>query len=107
MRLLHAMMGSGSTKNLQIVSSVLVDLDIATALIRFAEGGREGAAQGRGAGKNGYELIALATHGRSGPARWMMVNTAERLLWETRLPLLLVRPGLHEADRFQYKAERG
>jgi nucleotide-binding universal stress UspA family protein len=37
------------------------------------------------------DLVALATHGRSGPSRWLLGSVAERVLRSTSLPLLLVR----------------
>ncbi|MCI0342503.1 MAG: universal stress protein [Planctomycetales bacterium] len=37
-------------------------------------------------------LIAMATHGRSGPARWAMGSVAERVLRGTRQPVLLSNP---------------
>ena len=40
----------------------------------------------------GCDMLALATHGRSGVARLTMGSVAERLLGATSLPLLIVRP---------------
>lgn len=37
-------------------------------------------------------LIVMATHGRSGPSRWVMGSTAEQVLRETHLPILLLTP---------------
>jgi nucleotide-binding universal stress UspA family protein len=39
------------------------------------------------------ELIVMGTHGRSGVTRMMMGSVAERVLHETRIPLLTVRDG--------------
>ena len=39
----------------------------------------------------GCDAIALATHGRSGLARWFQGSVTEQLLERTRLPLLIVR----------------
>lgn len=38
------------------------------------------------------DLIALATHGRSGLQRWVYGSVAEKVLHTTRTPLLLLRP---------------
>lgn len=38
------------------------------------------------------DLIALATHGRSGLQRWIHGSVAEKVLHTTRTPLLLIRP---------------
>ena len=39
------------------------------------------------------DLIVMATHGRSGIARWVLGSVAERVLRGARIPLLLVRSG--------------
>ena len=43
--------------------------------------------------RGGYDLIALATHGRSGVDRWSHGSVADQVLHATKVPLLLVRPG--------------
>jgi nucleotide-binding universal stress UspA family protein len=40
----------------------------------------------------GYDLIVMATHGRTGILRWTLGSIAERVLQATGLPLLIVRP---------------
>jgi nucleotide-binding universal stress UspA family protein len=40
----------------------------------------------------GADLIVMATHGRSGVARWALGSVADRVLHSTAVPLLLVRP---------------
>jgi nucleotide-binding universal stress UspA family protein len=37
-------------------------------------------------------MIAMATHGHSGVARWALGSVTERVLHGTKLPLLIVRP---------------
>src|SRR5512135_1834640 len=37
------------------------------------------------------DLIAMSTHGRSGPRRWMLGSIAEKVLRATTVPILLVR----------------
>ncbi|MDO8473035.1 MAG: universal stress protein [Dehalococcoidia bacterium] len=45
-------------------------------------------------GEASADLVAMATHGRSGPARWVMGSVADKVLHEGTAPLLLVRsPG--------------
>ncbi len=39
-----------------------------------------------------YDLIAMATHGRSGLGRWRAGSTTDRVLHSTELPMLLLRP---------------
>ncbi len=43
------------------------------------------------------DLIALATHGRSGLRRWVYGSVAEKVLHTTRTPLLLIRPTEEQA----------
>jgi nucleotide-binding universal stress UspA family protein len=38
------------------------------------------------------DLIALATHGRSGVSRWVFGSVADRLVRSSSVPVLLVRP---------------
>jgi nucleotide-binding universal stress UspA family protein len=87
--------GELASLNLQVTSSVSIDIDIAGALIRLAEEGAEG--------ENGEQVercdaIAMATHGRGGLVRWVMGSVTERVLSATRLPLLIVRPQKAEAS---------
>ncbi|HMA37718.1 MAG TPA: universal stress protein [Chloroflexia bacterium] len=39
------------------------------------------------------ELIAMATHGRTGIGRWVLGSVAEAVLHATPVPVLLIRPG--------------
>jgi nucleotide-binding universal stress UspA family protein len=41
---------------------------------------------------NEIELIAIATHGRSGPGRAVLGSVADYVIRNTRLPILLIRP---------------
>jgi nucleotide-binding universal stress UspA family protein len=43
------------------------------------------------------DLIALATHGRSGLQRWFYGSVAEKVLHTTHTPLLLIRPTAEQA----------
>jgi len=74
---------------LAITWSVTIDDDIASGIIRVAEGGED--AEWAGAG-DGSDVIAMATHGYSGLQRWAMGSVTERVLHATMLPLLIVRP---------------
>jgi len=80
-------MGEGG--KLQITSLVLADLDVAGSLLAEAEH-----PQGRGSDEEaqGCDVLALATHGRSGPARWFVGSVTQRVLNSARQPLLIVRP---------------
>jgi nucleotide-binding universal stress UspA family protein len=74
--------------------SVVAKLDAAEALMRLAAGGED--AGGAGAPSR-CDLIAMATHGRSGMVRWALGSITERVLHSAELPLLIVRPRLEAA----------
>jgi nucleotide-binding universal stress UspA family protein len=62
-----------------IETRVLADPEPALAIVEEAE-------------ENGYDLVAMATHGQGGPRSLLLGSTAERVLHGTRCPLLLFRP---------------
>ena len=43
---------------------------------------------------SGCQLIAMASHGRTGVARWLLGSVAERVLRRATCPVLLMRPGV-------------
>lgn len=71
---------------LKVTTSITVEPDIAKTLIGIAEHGEHIGHLGPS------DVLAMATHGRTGPARWVMGSVAERVLGSTGLPLLIVRP---------------
>ncbi|HZU96409.1 MAG TPA: universal stress protein, partial [Planctomycetota bacterium] len=48
-------------------------------------------------------LIAMATHGRTGLARWTRGSVAERLLRVSRAPLLLANPFCAEKEELRFR----
>lgn len=64
--------------------SVIGASDVAESLMCVAEEGEKPAS-------DGYDLIAIATHGRSGLARWALGSVTERILGATKLPLFIIR----------------
>jgi nucleotide-binding universal stress UspA family protein len=80
--------------------SVGVGLDTAETIIRVAENGED--AEGAGV-YGGCDVVALATHGRSGIARWALGSIAERVLYGTKLPLLIVRPAMETQNNKRAK----
>jgi nucleotide-binding universal stress UspA family protein len=44
------------------------------------------------ASSSGADLIAIATHGRSGVGRWVWGSVADKLLRSSLIPILMVRP---------------
>lgn len=73
---------------LSLTSSVALEKDVASALVKMAEHGIEGQV----IGDAGCDLIAISTHGRHGLERWVMGSVTDRLLNTTKLPVLIVRP---------------
>ncbi len=37
------------------------------------------------------DVIAMSTHGRTGPARWLLGSVAERVVHSSKIPVLLIR----------------
>jgi nucleotide-binding universal stress UspA family protein len=78
----------GAASNLLITSSVVAQPDVADTLLRVAEHGEltEDVEE-----FDGCDVIAMATHGRGAPSRWIIGSVTERVLSATFLPLLIVR----------------
>lgn len=75
----------------QVVSRVKLDgVEVQKQLIT----GRAAESIAEYATKNSIDLIAIATHGRSGVSRWAWGSVADRLLRSACVPILMVRaPG--------------
>jgi len=73
-----------SEAEIKVQSQVLIG-DAAAEIVRAAQ-------------HETMDLIALATHGRSGLRRWVYGSVAEKVLHTTRTPLLLVRPSEEHAQ---------
>jgi nucleotide-binding universal stress UspA family protein len=69
-----------------VTSGVSIKTDVAGTIVKLAEQA-ETAKQ-----TAGYDLIAMATHGRGGVEHFVMGSVTERVLHATKLPLLVVRP---------------
>ncbi|HVB74010.1 MAG TPA: universal stress protein [Ktedonobacteraceae bacterium] len=94
---LHA--GPIGKLKLAITWSVALNDDVAETIMRVAEGGEDA----EGAGMPGRcDIIAMATHGRTGLQHWVLGSVTERVLSATRLPMLIVRP---EETAFQTASE--
>jgi nucleotide-binding universal stress UspA family protein len=88
---------SGQT-NVQIASSIIVDADIAAAIIQEAE-------QSDILDDKPYDFIAMATHGRRGVQRWALGSVTECVLGATWVPLLIIRP--HKGSFAQSPIQQG
>lgn len=47
--------------------------------------------------RNAVDLIAIATHGRSGIGRWVFGSVADRILRSSHVPILMIRPAEHKS----------
>ncbi|HEU5380996.1 MAG TPA: universal stress protein [Ktedonobacteraceae bacterium] len=79
--------------HLSVTTSVLFHSHIAETLVNVAEARQQDtrATEARGESDR-YDIIAMTTHGRSGLSHPRIGSTAERILQETLLPLLIVHP---------------
>jgi nucleotide-binding universal stress UspA family protein len=86
---------------------VVEGTDVADTLVRIVEGKEpaegqkvlltsdtSGPTPGRGEPRE-YDLVAMATHGRTGILRWVWGSVTERVVRQTHAPLLIVRPEHH------------
>lgn len=48
--------------------------------------------------ENAIDLIALATHGRTGISRWVIGSVADRVLRSSRIPMLVVTPPGYKSE---------
>lgn len=83
--------GSGRA---HITSSVILEVDVADALARMT---RAGELVTGSLISDGCDLIAMATHGRTGLARLAMGSVTERVLSATIAPALIIRPEVIKA----------
>lgn len=72
-----------------VITTVVLDEDPADALARMSRPGEQVAGA---PDADGYDLIAMATHGRSGLARLAIGSVTERVLTGAIAPALIVRP---------------
>ena len=73
----------------EITSSISLQSKVSETLVKLAEIGAE--MEGVSA-FTGYDLIAMATHGREGVDRWRHASVTEQVLDATRVPVLVIRP---------------
>jgi nucleotide-binding universal stress UspA family protein len=76
---------------LVVTWSVSSGFDTSETLLRTAETGEDVAGAGA---PSRCDLIAMATHGHTGLARWALGSITERVLHASTLPLLIVRPSV-------------
>jgi nucleotide-binding universal stress UspA family protein len=83
-----------------ITTSVVISPDVTGAILKQAEPAEHGEKEGAT-----YDLIALATHGRTGFKRAMLGSIAEHVFGATSRPLLIVSPSM-AATQEQAKPEQ-
>jgi nucleotide-binding universal stress UspA family protein len=79
----------GSDVQIAITASVATGSDVAESILQAGESAEDVDGQGE---SGPYDLIAMATHGRSGLPRLMLGSVTERVIHRTTLPMLIVRP---------------
>jgi nucleotide-binding universal stress UspA family protein len=67
-----------------VTTAVVVNVDVAEALVQVAD--QELFSGGQ------FDLMAMATHGRSGLPRLLLGSVTEHLMNATHLPMLVVHP---------------
>jgi nucleotide-binding universal stress UspA family protein len=83
----------GST--VEITSSISLQSKVSETLVKLAEMG----AEMEGVSPfTGYDLIAMATHGREGVDRWLHASVTEQVLDATKVPVLVIRPEQAETN---------
>ncbi len=78
---------AGMLNTATVTTSTRIEMDVPAAIIHAAEHGDVGEEE-----VGGYDLVAMATHGRGTLPRWALGSVTERVLDSTYLPLLVVRP---------------
>jgi nucleotide-binding universal stress UspA family protein len=60
------------------VSTVISEGSVANAILGTAD-------------QMGVDVIAMSTHGRTGPARWFIGSVAEKIVHHSKIPVILIR----------------
>jgi len=89
----HLRSGYVTNFHVGVVCSIAEGKDVVERLIRIAEHGEAIESPGL---LGGCDLLAMATHGRSGWQHWVMGSVTKRMLEATKLPVLIVHPRCSE-----------
>jgi nucleotide-binding universal stress UspA family protein len=81
----HKMTAMLNDQGIRAHGEVTDAMDIANAILSQAEA-------------KGADLIAIATHGRSGASRWLLGSVADKVIHSATVPVLLVRPDLSNSQ---------
>jgi nucleotide-binding universal stress UspA family protein len=85
----HLREGPLGKLNLTFTWSVMPGEDVAETIVKAGEIDEDA---GTGIVPRPCDMLAMATHGRTGMQHWMLGSVTERVLGATLLPLLVVRP---------------
>jgi nucleotide-binding universal stress UspA family protein len=80
---------AASARRARVITSVILEVDAADAIARLTRA--DGLVTGAQV-SDGCDLVAMATHGRTGIARLATGSVTERVLSATVAPALIVRP---------------
>lgn len=86
---------ASSAGGARVTTSVILDIDAADAIARLSRG--DGLLTGASV-TDGCDVIAMATHGRTGLARLAIGSVTERVLSATVAPALIIRPEAMKAE---------
>lgn len=86
-------------EGIEITGCLSTNVDIAQEIIHYAEGSADNPG-------SSCQLLAMTTHGRAKLDRWISGSIAERVLNQTRLPLLIVRPPLQNGFNHAHQQDR-
>jgi nucleotide-binding universal stress UspA family protein len=93
-----------ASNSLVVTWSVVFDPDVACAIIAAGES-KSDIVDANNLTSVPYDVIALASHGRSGFQLWALGSVAERVLQSSTLPLLIVRSDTAESPHRQAAGE--
>lgn len=91
--------GDLATYHLTVTSSVMFDTDFADIPVRLAAVSKNFAGV---AGTGDYDVIAMATHGRRGVARWMEGSITEHVFDLIGIPLLTLHVERERVEQQEY-----
>jgi nucleotide-binding universal stress UspA family protein len=83
---------------LEITATAELDFDSAEHILETAQPELE--TGGVAAPAQGYDIIVMATHGRTGVLRWTVGSITERVMQMAKTPMLIVRPASQENQSF-------
>jgi nucleotide-binding universal stress UspA family protein len=81
-------------ERLTITTAAELDFDSAEHILETAQPGFD--MDGAVTPEQGYDIIVMATHGRTGVLRWSVGSITERVMQMAKTPMLIVRPSTYK-----------